>query len=95
MAKRKKRRRREFSKTMIIVATTMVAFVVAFAFIIMWRAESTEGIEYVAVGSFAFLTLAYRRYYAKAEQENQIKLRQIYGEDYITLDRVAKGDNDE
>ena len=89
-----KKRRKEFSKVMVSVATVFVIFVLVTAFIIMWHAETADGIEFIVVGAFAFLTLTYRQYYVKAEQENQIKLQQRYGGDYIApTDVLARKDD--
>lgn len=78
---------------MVGVATTFVVAVLIVSFAIMWRAETADGIEYITVGAFAFLTFTYRQYYVKAEQENQIKLKRKYGEDYISPQETINNDD--
>lgn len=79
---------------MVGIATIFVVVVLIVSFAIMWRAETADGIEYIAVGAFAFLTLTYRQYYVKAEQENQIKLKRKYGEDYVSPQETISNNDD-
>lgn len=81
--RRRTKPRVEFSKMMVIVTTIIIVIVTAFVLTLMWVTQDAGGIEYIVPSVLTFGTFIYRQYYVKAAQENQIKLKRQYGDDYI------------
>lgn len=69
----------EFSKIMIVVAGITNIAVIVFACVMMWRTFDTTPLTYLIPSVAAEVATGSSFYYAKASRENQIKLKQIYG----------------
>lgn len=70
----------EFSKKIIIFASSFSLAVTAFTIALMWKFGDLSAMAYLIPSVFAELTAATGFYYWKARTENKIKLLKKYGE---------------
>ncbi|MEG1894660.1 MAG: hypothetical protein RR162_00370 [Oscillospiraceae bacterium] len=73
-------RKKEFSKKILFAVAIATTIIVAFSLAIVWKTGDTSPLGYIIPGVFAELATATGFYYWKAKAENQIKLKQLYGE---------------
>ena len=69
----------EFSKKILLVAGITNLAVIIFACVMMWRTFDTSPLAYLIPSVAAEVATGTGYYYWKAKAENQIKLKQIYG----------------
>lgn len=74
-----RRKRIEFSKVILVAIATVALLVIIFACVMIWITKDTSPLAYLIPGVLAELGVGTAFYYRKAETENKIKLRQIYG----------------
>lgn len=82
-----RKRRVEFSKKMFVGVAISTALIVIFSLVIVWKTGDTSPLTYIIPAMFAELATATGFYYKKAEAENKIKLKRLYGKN--------DGENDE
>ena len=82
-----RKRRVEFSKKMFVGVAIGTALIVIFSLVIVWKTGDTSPLTYIIPAMFAELATATGFYYKKAEAENKIKLKRLYGKN--------DGENDE
>ncbi len=74
-----RKRRVEFSKKMFVGVAISTALIVIFSLVIVWKTGDTSPLTYIIPAMFAELATATGFYYKKAEAENKIKLKRLYG----------------
>ena len=79
----------EFSKKIILVAGAINILVVLFTLVIVWRTCDTSPLCYLIPSVAAEVSAGTSWYYSKAKKENEINLRQRYGDEMI--DRTNGG----
>lgn len=75
-----KPRKREFSKVITAIGMTLWIFVILFAIVMMLVTRDLSPITWVLGSVDAVVASICAFYFKKAEKENQIKLRSIYGD---------------
>lgn len=76
-----KKRHVEHSKIITTGVLILSMLVVLFTIFMIWRTEDMSPLAYLIPSVEAAFCITAKHYYAKAALENQIKLRQIYGDD--------------
>ena len=71
----------EFSKKMLVTAVMIFIGVIIFACVLMWHTMDTSPLAYLIPAVAAETATGTGYYYWKAKAENQIKLKQKYGND--------------
>jgi len=74
-----RKRRVEFSKKIFVGVAISTALIVIFSLVIVWKTGDTSPLTYIIPAMFAELATATGFYYKKAEAENKIKLKRLYG----------------
>jgi hypothetical protein len=74
-----RKRRVEFSKKIFVGVAISTALIVIFSLVIVWKTGDTSLLTYIIPAMFAELATATGFYYKKAEAENKIKLKRLYG----------------
>lgn len=74
-----RKRKTEFSKKIFIGVAISTALIVIFSLVVVWRTSDTSPLTYIIPAIFVELATATGFYYKKAEAENKIKLRKLYG----------------
>lgn len=80
MKKRDESKKREFSKVIAVVGMSMWVLVTFYALVMMVLNRDLSPLAYVIGSVDAVVGVICTFYFAKASKENQIKLRQIYGD---------------
>ena len=80
---KKEKKKTEFSKKILFVAGIVNIAVVAFTCVMVWRTLDLTPLAYLIPAVAAEVATGTGYYYWKARAENQIKLRQQYGQDAI------------
>lgn len=75
------KKRLEFSKKIFIFLSILAVFVTISAVLLSWRTGDMSVYMYLIPAVFTGLATATGFYYDKAKSENNIKLRQTYGQD--------------
>lgn len=70
----------EFSKALFVGVTVITLAVTLFACLLMWHTQDASALAYLIPAVYAELAAATGFYLNKAKAENQIKLKQIYGQ---------------
>lgn len=76
----RRKRKMEFSKKIFTGVAISTALIVIFSLIVVWRTGDTSPLTYIIPAIFVELATATGFYYKKAEAENKIKLRKLYGD---------------
>lgn len=74
-----RKRKVEFSKKIFVGVAIGTALIVIFSLVIVWKTGDTSPLTYIIPAMFAELATATGFYYKKAEAENKIKLKRLYG----------------
>lgn len=74
------RKKAEFSKKIAIIGMSMWVLVTVYALVMMVIVHDLSPLAYVIGSVDAVVGVICTFYFAKASKENQIKLRQIYGD---------------
>lgn len=74
-----RKRKVEFSKKIFVGVAISTALIVIFSLVIVWKTGDTSPLTYIIPAMFAELATATGFYYKKAEAENKIKLKRLYG----------------
>lgn len=74
-----RKRKVEFSKKIFVGVAISAALIVIFSLVIVWKTGDTSPLTYIIPAMFAELATATGFYYKKAEAENKIKLKRLYG----------------
>lgn len=74
-----RKRKVEFSKKIFVGVAISTALIVIFSLVIVWKTGDTSPLTYIIPAMFAELATATCFYYKKAEAENKIKLKRLYG----------------
>lgn len=74
------KKKKEFSKKIFIGVSMATVIVVIFSFVMIYRTEDLSPLTYLIPSMFTELATATGFYYKKAQKENEIKLKKIYGE---------------
>jgi len=82
-----RKRKVEFSKKIFVGVAISTALIVIFSLVIVWKTGDTSPLTCIIPAMFAELATATGFYYKKAEAENKIKLKRLYGKN--------DGENDE
>jgi len=77
---KKEKKKREFSKIMAVISVSMWLFVNLVGLAIIIITLDTTPLAYILPSVDAVVAVVLGAYYWKARAENQIKLRQAYGE---------------
>lgn len=83
----RRKRKMEFSKKIFTGVAIGTVLVVIFSLVMVWRTGDTTPLAYIIPAVFVELATATGFYYKKAEAENKIKLKRLYGKN--------DGENDE
>lgn len=89
-----KKKRVEHSKIITTGVLTLSVLVVLFTLYMIWRTNDISPLAYLIPSVEAAFCITAKHYYAKASLENQIKLKQKYGDD-ATAAIDATGHNEE
>ncbi|MCZ9312873.1 MAG: hypothetical protein O0V67_05810 [Methanocorpusculum sp.] len=81
MAKHRVKKPVEHSKVITTGVLILSAIVVIFTLVMVWRTYDMSPLSILIPSIEAAFCLTAKHYYAKAALENQIKLRQQYGDD--------------
>lgn len=79
MSVKHEKKKMEFSKKILIIASTINISVIVFACVMMWRTNDLTPLCYLIPAVAAEVATGTGFYYNKAKLENQIKLTSIYG----------------
>ncbi len=74
-----RKRKVEFSKKIFVGVAISTALIVIFSLVIVWKTGDTSPLTYIIPAMFAELATVTGFYYKKAEAENKIKLKRLYG----------------
>ena len=74
-----RKRKVEFSKKIFVGVAISTALIVVFSLVIVWKTGDTTPLAYIIPAVFVELATATGFYYKKAEAENKIKLKRLYG----------------
>ncbi len=75
----RRKRKMEFSKKIFTGVAIGTVLVVIFSLVMVWRTGDTTPLAYIIPAVFVELATATGFYYKKAEAENKIKLKRLYG----------------